>query len=101
MSHTASVSNNDEITDTAFKRAGIIRVGSLGEMISVAKAFELLKGMRGHGPYDQEAFIDAVERITHLMASLPQVHELDLNPLRLNPQDRGAVALDARMKVIR
>jgi len=41
MSHTAAVSNNDAITDSAFERAGIIRIKSFAEFISVAKAFKL------------------------------------------------------------
>ena len=48
MSHTAALSNNDEIVDSAFKRAGIIRINDFTEFISVAKAFDLppLKGDR-------------------------------------------------------
>ncbi|MDA3823633.1 MAG: acetate--CoA ligase family protein, partial [Bacteroidales bacterium] len=41
VSHTAALSNNDSIIDTAFERAGIIRINSFPEFISVAKAFEL------------------------------------------------------------
>jgi acyl-CoA synthetase (NDP forming) len=41
MSHTAALSNNDDIVDSAFKRAGIIRIQNFTEFISVAKAFEL------------------------------------------------------------
>lgn len=46
MSHTAAISNDDAITDTAFARAGIIRINSLHEFISVTKAFSL-PPMRG------------------------------------------------------
>jgi acyl-CoA synthetase (NDP forming) len=41
MSHTAALSNNDDIIDTAFERAGVIRIDNLMEFISVAKAFNL------------------------------------------------------------
>ncbi len=41
MSHTAALSNNDDIIDTAFERAGVIRIDNLLEFISVAKAFKL------------------------------------------------------------
>jgi acetate---CoA ligase (ADP-forming) len=47
MSHTAALSNNDEITDAAFKRAGIIRISHMDELIAVAKAFDL-PPMRGN-----------------------------------------------------
>jgi acetyltransferase len=46
MSHTASLGNDDAIIDTAFARAGIIRIQHLHEFISTAKAFEL-PPMRG------------------------------------------------------
>ncbi len=48
MSHTAALSNNDEIVDAAFERAGIIRIFNYADFISVAKAFNLppLRGNR-------------------------------------------------------
>jgi len=47
MSHTASMSNNDEIIDSAFEKAGIIRVEHIHDLISVVKAFGL-PPMRGN-----------------------------------------------------
>jgi acetate---CoA ligase (ADP-forming) len=47
VSHTAAVSNNDEIVDAAFERAGIIRIDRFSEFISVAKTFQL-PPMRGN-----------------------------------------------------
>ena len=47
MSHTAALSNDDEIIDAAFERAGIIRISHFNDFISVAKAFEL-PPMRGN-----------------------------------------------------
>ena len=48
MSHTAAMHNNDQIVDSAFERAGIIRIHSFSDFISVAKAFHLppMKGNR-------------------------------------------------------
>lgn len=48
MSHTGALSNNDEIVDSAFERAGIIRIFNYADFISVAKAFNLppLRGNR-------------------------------------------------------
>ncbi|TAL30190.1 MAG: hypothetical protein EPN93_20415 [Spirochaetes bacterium] len=47
MSHTAALSNDEDIIDSAFERAGIIRIGHFNEFISVAKAFDL-PPMRGN-----------------------------------------------------
>ncbi|MFV0439534.1 MAG: acetate--CoA ligase family protein [Desulfopila sp.] len=46
MSHTAAISNDDEIMDAACSRAGIIRIDSFHDFISVTKAFSL-PPMRG------------------------------------------------------
>lgn len=46
MSHTASLSNDEAIIETAFQRAGIIRITHLHDFITTAKAF-LLPPMRG------------------------------------------------------
>ncbi len=41
MSHTAAISNNDAIIDSAFERAGIIRIDNFSDFIAAAKIFEL------------------------------------------------------------
>jgi acetyltransferase len=48
MSHTASMSNNEDIIDSAFERAGIIRIDNFRDFITTAKAFDLppMKGKR-------------------------------------------------------
>ncbi len=46
MSHTAALSNNEDSIDTAFERAGIIRIDHFRDFISTAKAFAL-PPMRG------------------------------------------------------
>ena len=48
MSHTAALSNNDEIIDAAFEKAGIIRIHRYRDFISTAKAWKLppMKGNR-------------------------------------------------------
>ena len=47
MSHTAAVSNNDDIVNAAFDRAGIIRIENFASFVSVTKAFSL-PPMRGN-----------------------------------------------------
>ncbi len=48
MSHTAAISNDEDIIDAALERAGIIRIYNFNDFISVAKAFNLppMKGNR-------------------------------------------------------
>lgn len=47
MSHTAAISNDDDIMDTALERAGIIRIDNFNDFISATKAFSL-PPMRGN-----------------------------------------------------
>ncbi len=41
MSHTAAVSNDEDIIDSAFERAGIIRIKAFSDFIAVVKAFSM------------------------------------------------------------
>ncbi len=41
LSHTASLSSDEDIIDAAFEEAGIIRVYDYGDLVAVAKAFSL------------------------------------------------------------
>ncbi|MCK7473716.1 MAG: hypothetical protein MZV49_09625 [Rhodopseudomonas palustris] len=41
MSHTAALSNDDSIIDTAFERAGVIRIHNYHDFFAVVKAFQL------------------------------------------------------------
>ncbi len=48
MSHTASLSSDEDVIDAAFEEAGIIRVHNYSDLVAVMKAFELppLRGNR-------------------------------------------------------
>ena len=41
MSHTAALSNDEDVIDAAFKKAGIIRIHNFRDFIAMAKAFKL------------------------------------------------------------
>src|SRR5688572_22810575 len=46
LSHTASLAGDDRVVEAAFAQAGIIRVGDIGEFLSVTKAFDRLHQRR-------------------------------------------------------
>lgn len=60
------------------------------------KSFKILQGARGGIKGDIKAFVDVIRRVSWLMKSFPQISELDLNPVRVMPEGKGAIALDAR-----
>ncbi len=57
----------------------------------------LLRGFRGSPPLDVEAAAQIVATLGRLMLAEPSIREIDLNPVVLYPDGKGAVALDALM----
>ncbi|MGD8369766.1 MAG: acetate--CoA ligase family protein, partial [Desulfobacterales bacterium] len=67
------------------------------EMLSGIKGAALLDGVRGRKGIDREAVVDTIVRLSQLLTDLPQIREMDLNPV-LAYEDRVAVA-DARILI--
>ena len=59
----------------------------------------LLRGYRGAPETDLEAVADAVARLGKLMVEVPEIAEVDINPLVVYPKGRGVAALDALIVV--
>ncbi|MEM8751492.1 MAG: bifunctional acetate--CoA ligase family protein/GNAT family N-acetyltransferase [Pseudomonadota bacterium] len=68
-----------------------------GDMIDRTRIGDLMAGYRDRPAANREAVIDALIRISRLAAELPEVSELDVNPLLVDAD--GAIALDARIVV--
>jgi len=66
-------------------------------MVRGIRGLPLLKGARGAEPADLEAIEAVLRRLSALVEAVPEIVELDLNPLFAGP--RGAVAVDARVRV--
>jgi acetyl coenzyme A synthetase (ADP forming)-like protein len=69
------------------------------ELVGAGKAGSLVRGFRGAPPSDIAALVDLVHRLSRLGLDIPEVAELDLNPI-LGLQV-GCVAVDARVRVAR
>jgi len=65
------------------------------DLISRTRISRLLTGYRGRPPADISAISRTLIQLSHLIADIPQIVELDINPLLAD--DRGVLALDARM----
>ncbi len=63
------------------------------DMLSTLKIGRLLDGHRGHAAADHQAIIDVVNKLEALMATRPDIVEIEINPLLATPTD--AVAVDA------
>jgi acetyl coenzyme A synthetase (ADP forming)-like protein len=67
------------------------------ELVRTGKAGKLLAGFRGAAPADGEAVEDLLLRVAQLAEDLPEVAELDLNPVFAGPS--GCVIVDARVRI--
>jgi len=67
------------------------------EAISSIDSFPLLLGIRGEKPKDIKATAAALHRLSHLVEKVPEIAELDINPLIVLDRGKGAYAADARI----
>jgi acyl-CoA synthetase (NDP forming) len=67
------------------------------EMIDELRGAAILKGARGLKPSDIESVIDVLLRLSNLLCDLPEIQEMDINPLRVFQPGEGCLALDVRM----
>jgi acetyltransferase len=69
------------------------------EMITNLRSYPLLAGVRGEDPSDIEALMDCLLRVSQMVTDLPQIVELDINPLFVYPSGQGVMAVDARIVI--
>jgi len=71
------------------------------EMIHGIRGLPLLQGYRGHAPADVDALRELLLRVSRLAVDLPEIAELDLNPVIALPPGHGCRIVDARIRVRR
>lgn len=67
------------------------------EMIRSLRMHPLLTGFRGAPPADVPALASILHRVSALAEAHPEIVELDLNPVLVQP--RGATVVDARVRI--
>ncbi len=88
-----------ELWNDVVCRLGPLSGADARAMIESVRGRRLLDGFRGGPAGDREALAEAIVRVSGLMEALPQVLELDINPLLALEPGRGVVALDTRIRV--
>lgn len=68
-----------------------------GELIDRTRVSRLLKGYRNVPPAKRQALELMLVKVAQLVADLPEVLELDLNPVLAD--ERGVIAVDARIAI--
>jgi acetyl coenzyme A synthetase (ADP forming)-like protein len=67
------------------------------EMISSIKMARIFEGFRGSPPTDTASIQDLLLRLSAMVEDIPQIAELDFNPVIVLPQGKGYRIVDARV----
>jgi acetyl coenzyme A synthetase (ADP forming)-like protein len=84
------------LRDVTFRLAPLRSLSAV-HMVAAVRSSAILNGVRGEAPADLAALYEAIERVSQLVVEVPEVAELDLNPLIVRPAGQGVVAVDARV----
>jgi len=84
------------VKDVSVRLTPVTEMDAL-EMVHELKTWPLLAGYRGGPPHDVSAVVDAIVRVSALVEDLPEIAELDLNPVLVH--ERHATIVDARIRV--
>ncbi len=67
------------------------------DLVSRTRVAKLLHGYRDHPPAQIKALYDVLIAVSQMLIDLPELLELDINPLLVD--EAGVIALDARVRV--
>ena len=84
------------LKDVTFRVAPMSRVQAQ-QMVEAIRSYNLLTGVRGQAPSDIDAIVDTILRVSQLVTDFPEIAELDINPMLVREQGKGAVAVDMRL----
>ncbi len=88
------------LKDVQFRLAPLSQEDAL-EMIQSIKGFPILQGVRGEKAVDVDKLVEILVRLSQLASDFPEVNEMDLNPVFALEKGKGAVVVDARLRIIR
>jgi acetate---CoA ligase (ADP-forming) len=86
----------EALKDVTFRVAPFDRLQA-EQMLDEIRANALLSGVRGQKPVDKAAIVEALLRISQLVTDFPNIVELDINPLMVYEEGRGAISVDMRL----
>jgi acetyl coenzyme A synthetase (ADP forming)-like protein len=69
------------------------------EMIAETKAYTLLRGFRGEPPADINSIMDTLLRVSKLVTDVPEIVEMDINPLFVYEEGAGVAAVDVKIVI--
>jgi acetyltransferase len=84
------------LKDVSFRIAPFSRQEA-NEMINEIRSINLLRGVRGQARADIEIVVDTLLKVGQMVTEFPEIVELDINPLRVFEEGKGAMAIDMRL----
>jgi acetyl coenzyme A synthetase (ADP forming)-like protein len=88
------------LKDVAFRIHPLTDQDAAG-LVREVRGYPLLEGYRGQPPGDTGALEDVLLRVSRMVGDLPEIEEMDLNPLKVLAPGKGCIAVDARIGVRR
>ena len=86
------------LADVSFHLTPVTDVDA-AEMIGKLRSAPLLDGYRGMPAGDKDALAAVILRVSALVEVVPELRELDLNPVKVLAPGKGAVVVDGRMRI--
>jgi acyl-CoA synthetase (NDP forming) len=84
------------LKDVSFRLAPIRELGARN-MINSIRAAKVFESFRGQPPVDTKAIAECLERLSQLIVDFPEITELDINPLIVHAEGKGAHVADVRI----
>lgn len=84
------------LEDVTFRVAPLTMREAL-DMIRDIKGFKILKGFRNYPPRDLKAVADIIVKASQIIYENPEIKEMDLNPVIVYEEGKGAYVVDARI----
>ncbi|MBF0132230.1 MAG: bifunctional acetate--CoA ligase family protein/GNAT family N-acetyltransferase [Magnetococcales bacterium] len=74
-----------------------LNVNLARELISRTRIYKLLKGYRDRKPIHMDSLCSVLIQLSQLIVDIPEIAELDINPLFAD--EHGVIAVDARIRI--
>jgi acetate---CoA ligase (ADP-forming) len=84
--------------DVAFRVTPVSDLDA-ADMLDQLRGRQLFDGFRGAPPADRPALVDILRRVAALIEIIPELVELDVNPVICHPPGEGCIAVDARIRL--
>jgi len=84
------------LKDVVFRVAPVNDL-SAESMITGIRAYRLLEPFRGKPARDKQKIKESIQRLSQLVTDFPEFDEIDINPLFVYEEGKGALVIDARM----